>query len=57
MLEIGVLRLHSAVQHYAWDEYDFIPGRLGIANKSRRPFAGIMDERSFKRAGNYLSAS
>jgi mannose-6-phosphate isomerase class I len=41
MLEIGVLRLHGAVQHYAWGGCDFIPGLLGIANTERRPFAEL----------------
>ena len=41
MPEIGVLRLHGAVQHYAWGGGDFIPGLLGIANKERIPFAEL----------------
>jgi mannose-6-phosphate isomerase len=41
MTEIGVLRLHGAVQHYAWGGCDFIPGLLGIANNDRRPFAEL----------------
>jgi mannose-6-phosphate isomerase len=41
MLEIGVLRLHGAVQHYAWGGRDFIPGLLGIANSEKRPFAEL----------------
>ena len=41
MLEIGVLILHGAVQHYAWGGYDFIPGLLGIANDERMPFAEL----------------
>ena len=41
MLEIGVLRLHGAIQHYAWGGRDFIPGLLGIANNERRPFAEL----------------
>jgi mannose-6-phosphate isomerase len=39
--KIGVLRLHGAVQHYAWGGCDFIPGLLGIANNERRPFAEL----------------
>ena len=39
--EIGVLRLHGAVQHYAWGGCDFIPGLLGIANNERIPFAEL----------------
>ena len=41
MLEIGVFRLHGAVQHYTWGGYDFIPGLLGIENNERRPFAEL----------------
>ena len=41
MPEIGVLKLHGAVQHYAWGGCDFIPGLLGIANSERRPFAEL----------------
>jgi len=41
MTEIGVLRLHGAVQHYAWGGCDFIPGLLGIANNERIPFAEL----------------
>ena len=41
MLEIGVLRLHGAVQHYAWGGCDFIPGLMGIANNERIPFAEL----------------
>ena len=41
MLEIGVLRLHGSVQHYAWGGCDFIPGLLGVANNERRPFAEL----------------
>jgi mannose-6-phosphate isomerase len=41
MLEIGVLRLHGAVQHYAWGGCDFIPSLLGIANNERKPFAEL----------------
>ncbi len=41
MLEIGVLRLHGAVQHYAWGGCDFIPHLLGIANNERKPFAEL----------------
>ena len=39
--ETGVLRLHGAVQHYAWGGCDFIPGLLGIANNERIPFAEL----------------
>jgi mannose-6-phosphate isomerase len=39
--ETGVLRLHGAVQHYAWGGCDFIPRLLGIANNERRPFAEL----------------
>ncbi len=39
--EIGVLRLHGAVQHYAWGGCDFIPGLMGIANNGRIPFAEL----------------
>jgi mannose-6-phosphate isomerase class I len=39
--EIGVLKLHGAVQHYAWGGCDFIPGLLGIANNERIPFAEL----------------
>lgn len=31
MPEIGVLRLHGAVQHYDWGGCDFIPDLLGQA--------------------------
>jgi mannose-6-phosphate isomerase class I len=41
MLEIGVLRLHGAVQHYAWGGCEFIPGLLGITNSEQRPFAEL----------------
>jgi mannose-6-phosphate isomerase len=37
----SVLRLHGAVQHYAWGGCDFIPGLLGIANDERIPFAEL----------------
>jgi mannose-6-phosphate isomerase len=39
--ETGVLRLHGAVQHYAWGGCDFIPGLLGVANNERIPFAEL----------------
>jgi len=39
--ETGVLRLHGAVQHYAWGGCDFIPSLLGIANNERIPFAEL----------------
>ena len=41
MHEIGVLRLHGAVQHYDWGGCDFISGLLSIANNERRPFAEL----------------
>jgi mannose-6-phosphate isomerase len=41
MPEIGVLKLHGAVQHYAWGGCDFIPGLLGIANSEKKPFAEL----------------
>jgi mannose-6-phosphate isomerase len=40
MHEIGVLPLHGVVQHHDRGGYD-IPGRLGIANNDRRPFAEL----------------
>jgi mannose-6-phosphate isomerase len=39
--EVGVLRLHGAVQHYDWGGCDFIPDLLGIANSERKPFAEL----------------
>jgi len=41
MHELGVLKLHPAVQHYDWGGHDFIPGLLGIDNCERRPFAEL----------------
>ena len=41
MDEIGVLKLHGAVQHYDWGGYDFLPALLSIANNERRPFAEL----------------
>jgi mannose-6-phosphate isomerase len=41
MPEIGVLRLHGAVQHYDWGGCDFIPDLLGVTNRERRPFAEL----------------
>ena len=41
MHEIGVLKLHGAVQHYDWGGYDFIPDLLEVTNSERRPFAEL----------------
>ena len=41
MHEIGVLKLHGAVQHYDWGGYDFIPDLLDVTNSERRPFAEL----------------
>ncbi len=36
-----IMKLRNTVQHYSWGTKDFIPGLLGIDNKSGEPFAEL----------------